>query len=252
MKNKQHAATLDEQDILADYKAKFYLPDGVIYLDGNSLGPMPLAAKKRSQDVVESQWATSLIKSWNEHNWISLPQTVGEKIAPLVGAARGQVICCDSVSVNLYKVLKAALALRPERTVIASTQSNFPTDLYIAEGVLEDKRGALEFLDEDSVVSQLHEGIAVLMLTEVNFRTGAKLDMRTITREAHRLGILVVWDLAHSTGAFEVNLDACDADFAVGCTYKYLNGGPGNHGSIFIHSNHQRVKIIIISLCLFS
>ncbi|WP_414830642.1 kynureninase [Alteromonas sp. H39] len=236
---------LDKQDPLADKKALFALPDNVIYLDGNSLGAMPLAAKQRAETVVCEQWGNGLITSWNQHNWIGLPQRVGNKIGNLVGAAEGQVVCCDSISVNLFKVLSAALKMRPDRQYIATTKDNFPTDIYMAEGLIAQLGDThkLTFIDEQNIVDALHEDIAVLMLTQVNFRSGYRQDMKAITKAAHDKGILVVWDLAHSAGAFEVELDACEADFAVGCTYKYLNGGPGAPAFIYVASRHQQQYI---------
>lgn len=242
MQIKQHALTLDKQDPLGDKKALFALPENVIYLDGNSLGAMPLAAQQRAESVVREQWGNGLITSWNQHNWIGLPQRVGDRIGALVGAAQGQVVCCDSISVNLFKVLSAALKMRPERQVIATTKDNFPTDIYMAEGLISllSDSHELTFIDEQNIADALHEDIAVLMLTQVNFRTGYRQNMEAITRAAHDKGILVVWDLAHSAGAFEVALDACQADFAVGCTYKYLNGGPGAPAFIYVASRHQQ------------
>lgn len=242
MQLEQQAKTLDTQDLLADKKRLFSLPENVIYLDGNSLGAMPVAAQQRAEEVVREQWGNGLITSWNQHNWIGLPEKVGNKIGALTGARDGQVVCCDSISVNLFKVLSAALKMRPDRKVIATTEDNFPTDIYMAEGLIAQlgDRCSLKFIDERNIIDTLSEDIAVLMLTQVNFRTGFRQDMKAITDAAHEKGILVVWDLAHSAGAFEVELDACSADFAVGCTYKYLNGGPGAPAFIYVAERHQR------------
>ena len=233
---------LDKQDQLAFKKAQFSLPENIIYLDGNSLGAMPVSAQQRAEHVVREQWGNGLITSWNQHDWIGLPEQVGNKIAALIGAAEGQVVCCDSISVNLFKVLSAALKMRPGRQFIATTEDNFPTDIYMAEGLISllDNSHTLTFIDEQNIVDALHEDIAVLMLTQVNFRTGYRQDMKAITDAAHEKGILVIWDLAHSAGAFEVELDACEADFAVGCTYKYLNGGPGAPAFIYVARRHQQ------------
>jgi kynureninase len=234
-------SNLDAQDALASYRDAFLLPENTLYLDGNSLGPLPKVAQQRASDVVAQQWGKGLITSWNQHDWISLPSRVGNKIAKLIGANENQVVCCDSISVNIFKLLSGALAMQPTRFVIATTLDNFPTDIYMAQGLIKQLGGEYEirYLDEENIVSQLTDDIAVLMLTEVNFRTGRKLDMHTITAAAHEKGILTLWDLAHSAGAFEVNLDKCAVDFAVGCTYKYLNGGPGAPAFIYVAQRHQ-------------
>lgn len=235
------AKQLDEKDPLFSKASEFSLPNNTIYLDGNSLGPLPKKAEERAGEVVKNQWGEGLITSWNKHQWISLPQQVGDKIGTIVGAKQGQVICCDSISINLFKVLSAALKMHPERKVIATTRNNFPTDIYMVQGLL-DLLGAeysIRYVDENSVGAQLDEDIAVLMLTQVNFRSGLKLDMKGITEQAHNKGILTLWDLAHSAGAFPVALDECNVDFAVGCTYKYLNGGPGAPAFIYVARRHQ-------------
>ena len=235
------AEQLDNKDPLALKVEAFSLPDDTIYLDGNSLGPLPKSAEARASEVVEKQWGQDLITSWNKHQWISLPQLVGDKIGNLVGAKNGQVICCDSISINLFKVLSAALKMRPERKVIATTRDNFPTDIYMVQGLLEllGDEYSVRYIDESNIGAQLSDDIAVLMLTQVNFRTGLKLDMQSITALAHDRNILTLWDLAHSAGAFPVCLDDCDVDFAVGCTYKYLNGGPGAPAFIYVAERHQ-------------
>jgi kynureninase len=237
--------TRDADDPLASRRDEFELPAETIYLDGNSLGCLPKAARARAQEVVEQQWGKDLIKSWNQHGWIDLPLSVGEKIARLIGAAPGQTICCDSISVNLFKVLSAAIRLQPGRPVVLSTQDNFPTDLYIVQGLSEQlgiDHVRLKLVEEHAIEQQLEElgqDIAVLLLTHVNFRTGRLFDMQRLTMRAHELGILVVWDLAHSAGVIPVELDNCDVDFAVGCTYKYLNGGPGAPGFLYAASRHH-------------
>ncbi|GGW76639.1 kynureninase [Alteromonas halophila] len=232
----------DKQDELAHKRAAFQLPKGKVYLDGNSLGPLPVAARERAREVVEGQWGDDLISSWNTHDWIHLPATVGDKIGALTGAAPGQVVCCDSISVNLFKVLSAALKMRPGRHVIATTRDNFPTDIYMVEGLIEQLSDAYElrFIDEQDIAGGLSEDIAVVMLTQVNFRTGFKHNMQQVTQQVHDCGGLMLWDLAHSAGAFTVELDACKADFAVGCTYKYLNGGPGAPAFIYVARAHQQ------------
>ena len=217
---------LDKVDPLAKKRLEFDLPADTLYLDGNSLGALPKSVKSRVAEVVSQQWGNDLIKSWNKHNWIDLPTKVGEKIAPLIGASKGQVICCDSISVNLFKLLCSALTLNSGRSQVLSTKDNFPTDLYMVQG-LSDLLGPdlcqLQLVDEQDIQHNLTESVAVLLLTQVNFRTGKLLDMAKLTQLAHDKGILVIWDLAHSAGALPVELDKCQVDFAVGCGYKYLN-----------------------------
>jgi kynureninase len=233
---------LDKADPLAKKRLEFDLPANSIYLDGNSLGALPKLVKSRVTEVVSQQWGNDLIKSWNSHNWIDLPIKVGEKIAPLIGAAKGQVICCDSISVNLFKLLCSALTLNSERTIVLSTEDNFPTDLYMVQG-LSDLLGTgsceLKMVEEPHIEQSLTESVAVLLLTQVNFRTGKLLDMEKLTQLAHDKGVLVIWDLAHSAGALPVDLDLCHVDFAVGCGYKYLNGGPGSPAFLYVATRHQ-------------
>lgn len=235
------AQQLDEKDPLRDKVAAFSLPENTVYLDGNSLGALPKAAKERAVDVVNRQWGEDLITSWNTNDWISLPQTVGDKIGALIGAKQGQVVCCDSISINLFKVLSAAIKMQPTRKVIATTRDNFPTDIYMVQGLLDllGEEYTIRYVDEHNIESELSDDIAVLMLTQVNFRTGNKLDMQRVTSQAHDKGILTLWDLAHSAGAFVVKLDECQVDFAVGCTYKYLNGGPGAPAFVYVAERHQ-------------
>lgn len=240
--NFEDVIALDKADPLANKRLEFDLPENTIYLDGNSLGALPKSVKSRLSEVVSQQWGCDLVKSWNSHNWIDLPITVGEKIAPIIGAAPGQVICCDSTSINLFKVLSAALTLNSERTRVLSTKDNFPTDLYMVQG-LSDLLGQdlcqLHMVDEQDIQQSLTDSVAVLLLTQVNFRTGKLLDMEKLTRLAHQKGILVIWDLAHSAGALPVALDKCQVDFAVGCGYKYLNGGPGAPAFLYVANRHQ-------------
>ena len=235
---------LDKADPLAKKRFEFDLPANTIYLDGNSLGALPKAVKSKVAEVVSQQWGNDLIKSWNCHGWIDLPIKVGEKIAHIIGAAQGQVICCDSISVNLFKLLCSALQLNFGRTVVLSTNDNFPTDLYLVQG-LSDLLGPglcqLQMVEEQYIEQHLTESVAVLLLTQVNFRTGELLDMEKLTQLAHDKGILVIWDLAHSAGALPVELDKCEVDFAVGCGYKYLNGGPGAPAFLYVAKRHQGV-----------
>ena len=220
----------DAADPLAGFRAAFDLPDGLIYLDGNSLGAFPRRAREIAERVLLQEWRDGLIRSWNDADWFTLPRRIGDKIAQLIGADAGEVVMADSTSVNLFKVLNAALQLRPGRKNIVSERDNFPTDLYMAEGLAQ-MRGQghqLRLVDgPEQIGAALAEDCAVLMLTHVNYRDGRMHDMARITRLAHENGALVIWDLAHSAGAVPVDLKACDVDFAVGCTYKYLNGGPG-------------------------
>jgi kynureninase len=240
MTTRDDCMALDARDALAPLREQFVLPAGVIYLDGNSLGVLPAATPARVAEVVRDEWGTGLIKSWNSAGWIHLPQRVGDKIARLIGAKAGEVVAADSTSVNLYKVLNVALALAGnERRVIVSERSNFPTDLYIAEELLRARGGELLLLEHGQIETRLRRGdVAVLMLTQVNYRTGRLLDMAALTATAHAHGALTVWDLAHSAGALPVNLNAANADFAIGCGYKYLNGGPGAPAFVWVHPRH--------------
>ena len=233
---------LDKADPLAKKRLEFDLPTNTVYLDGNSLGALPTVAKSRIADVVSEQWGNHLIRSWNDHHWIDLPISVGNKIAPIIGAEPGQVICCDSISVNLFKLLSSALSLNSARSIVLSTQDNFPTDLYMAQGLSEllgPDLCQLQLVAEEQIEHNLNEDVAVLLLTQVNFRTGQLLNMEKLTQLAHKKGILVIWDLAHSAGALPVELDKCKVDFAVGCGYKYLNGGPGAPAFLYVAKRHH-------------
>jgi len=239
---RQDCLALDAQDPLAPLREQFALPDGVIYLDGNSLGVLPRATAARVQQVVTHEWGTDLIRSWNTAGWIDLPQRVGNKIAQLVGAGENELVVADSTSVNLFKVLSAALRIvqadAPTRKCIVSERSNFPTDLYIAESLARDHGMRLVLVEPDEIAQHLNADLAVLMLTQVNYRTGRLHDMAALTKAAHEAGALTVWDLAHSAGALPVDLRGSDADFAVGCGYKYLNGGPGAPAFVWSHPRH--------------
>jgi kynureninase len=234
-------AALDAADPLAPMRDEFMLPRDVIYLDGNSLGVLPRATPARIAQVVQEEWGRGLIRSWNTAGWIDLAQRVGDKIARLVGAGPGELIVGDSTSVNLYKALKSAVALGPAsaaRRFIVSERSNFPTDLYIADSVAREHGLALKLVDADELAAHLDDELAILLLTHVNYRTGRLHDMTAITAAAHAAGALVVWDLAHSAGAVPVDLTRAGADFAVGCGYKYLNGGPGAPAFVWAHPRH--------------
>lgn len=223
-------------------KARFHIPEGIIYLDGNSLGVMPQAAALRAQQVIMDQWGQQLVKAWNESDWMHLPSKVGDRIARLIGAPQGSITLGDTLSIKVYQALAAALALNPERRVIISDKGNFPSDLYIADGLLKllGRGYELKLADPTKVENYLDASVAVLMLTEVDYRTGRKHDMQRLTELAHRHGIITVWDLAHSAGAIPVDLTAAQADFAVGCTYKYLNGGPGAPAFIYVAPQHAQ------------
>lgn len=236
------ARARDAQDPLRPLRDLFSIPAGVIYLDGNSLGPLPKAAPERIARAVTSEWGEGLIRSWNEAGWYEMPRRVGDKIATLVGAGPGEVVATDTTSINLFKVMSAALATAAahagDRRVVISERSNFPTDLYIAEALCRERGLRLQLLDAAEIPAALGPETAVLMLTHVNYRTGAMHDMRELTRLAHAAGALAVWDLCHSAGAVEVDLRGADADFAVGCGYKYLNGGPGAPAFLWMHPRH--------------
>lgn len=237
---------LDAADPLAPLRGQFDLPPGVIYLDGNSLGARPHAAAQRAQDVITEEWGQGLIRSWNDASWFELPRSLGDSLAPLIGAGAGEVVVTDTTSSNLFKVMAAALdgqrQRAPQRKVIVSERSNFPTDLYIVQGLtrLLDDGYTLRLIDTPAdLAGALGDDVAVVLLTHVNYRTGAMYDMTARTREIQATGALVVWDLCHSAGAVPVDLNGADADYAVGCTYKYLNGGPGAPAFVWVNKRLQ-------------
>ena len=232
----------DANDVLRPLRDHFVLPDGVIYLDGNSLGVLPKTAAARVAEVITKEWGEGLIRSWNSAGWFNLPQRLGDKIALLIGAGPGEVAATDSTSINLYKVLSAAISIAaenaPDKKIIVSERSNFPTDLYIAEGLCRERGYRLLLVEPEGILPALDSDAAVLMLTHVNYRTGAMHDMAALTAAAHAAGCLAVWDLAHSAGAVPVDLHAAKVDFAVGCGYKYLNGGPGAPAFVWVNPQH--------------
>ena len=231
---------LDAADPLAPIRARFALPAHGVYLDGNSLGALPRQTASVVADVVRRQWGQDLISSWNRHDWIGMPARLGGAIAPLIGARASEVIVCDTTSVNLFKLIASALAARAGRRTILSEAGNFPTDLYMADGVarmLGDV--ALRLVPAEAIADGIDRDTAVVVLTHVHYRSGRMLDMAAITRAAHRNGALILWDLSHSAGATEVALDRCDVDLAVGCGYKYLNGGPGAPAFLFVADRLQ-------------
>ncbi len=248
MMSREHCQSLDRQDTLAPLRDEFDLQQGVIYLDGNSLGAPPKAGMERAAHVVRQEWGRDLIRSWNTAGWFDMPIALGEQLAGLIGAEAGETAVTDTTSVNLFKVLAAALqiqASQPEtnsRRIIVSERSNFPTDVYIAQGLARwlNRGYTLRLVDSsEQLYDAISDDTAVVMLTHVNYRTGELLDMDSLTAYAHHHGALIVWDLCHSAGAVPVDLNAANADFAVGCTYKYLNGGPGSPAFIWVPSRHQ-------------
>jgi kynureninase len=233
------AAALDRADVLAAFRERFVLPDGVIYLDGNSLGPLPKAARVRMAEVLERERGHSLIRSWTQHGWIDLQFRIGEKIGRLIGAEPGTTVVADSTSVNLFKLLAAVLDQRPGRKVIVTEAGNFPTDLYIAQGLAALLQRGYEVRPVIDVAAALNDEVAVLMLTHVDYRSGAMHDMAALTRAAHEAGALVLWDLCHSAGAVPLQLSADNVDLAVGCGYKFLNGGPGAPSFLYVAQHMQ-------------
>ncbi|MBX7541351.1 kynureninase [Qipengyuania sphaerica] len=234
----ERARLLDAGDPLARFRERFDVPEGVIYLDGNSLGCLPMETPKRLEQVVREEWGRDLIRSWNSAGWIDLPAKVGGKIAPLIGAQPHEVVVADSVSVNLFKLISAALAMRPGRKVVLSEPGNFPTDIYMIEGLEKQGLAQRRLASRDGLVDALDGDVALLLLTHAHYKTGEIFDMARLTGAAHEAGALVLWDLSHSGGALPVDLNACGADFAVGCGYKYLNGGPGAPAYAFVAERH--------------
>jgi kynureninase len=233
------ARELDAADPLSTFRTRFALPEGVIYLDGNSLGALPKAAIERVQQVVTGEWGEGLIRSWNDADWIGLPQRIGAKIAPLIGAQPNEVIVADSVSVNLFKLMSAALQMRPGRKIILSEPGNFPTDVYMIQGLEAQGLAEQRLVNRDNLAVALDSDVALLLLTHVHYKSGAMHDMAALTKAAHDVGALVLWDLSHTGGAMPVDLNGVDADFAVGCGYKYLCGGPGASAYAYVAERHH-------------
>ena len=221
-------------------RSLFHMPEGVFYLDGNSLGPLPKSATRRVQEMMTAQWGEQLIRGWNASGWMMQPRKLGDRIGKLIGAPEGTVVVGDTLSIKVYQALASALELNPSRRVVLSDNGNFPSDLYMAQGLLGslDKGYELKVVDPEEVEAAIDESVAVLMITEVDYRTGRLHDMKKLTAKAHAAGVLTVWDLAHSAGALVVDLEGAKADFAVGCTYKYLNGGPGAPAFIYVAPKH--------------
>ena len=232
---------LDAKDPFKAHRQRFHIPEGMVYLDGNSLGLMPKSAPARVADAVSRQWGDDLITSWNKNDWFTLPSTVGDKIARLVGGGSGNLIVADTISINMFKLLTAALGLNRQRKIILSDSGNFPSDLYVAQGLnrfLADGH-ELKIVAPEDIAANITQDVAVVMITEVDYRTCRRHDMKALSSLAHDKGCLIIWDLAHSAGAVPVDLLGADADFAVGCTYKYLNGGPGSQAFVWVHPRHQ-------------
>ena len=234
-------AARDVADPLRAMRDRFVLPEGVIYLDGNSLGALPVATAARVAHVVQAEWGTGLIRSWNSAGWIAAPQRVGGKIAQLVGAAPHEVVVADSTSVNLFKLITAALTAHPERTVVLSEPGNFPTDLYMVESVIAALGGRhrLVLVPREELVAHMNHDTALVLLTHVHYKTADVFDMAAMTAAAHACGALMLWDLSHSVGAVPLDLRACGVDLAVGCGYKFLNGGPGAPAFLFVAERHH-------------
>ena len=245
MHTRESCVAADRQDPLAPLKARFDLPPGVLYMDGNSLGVMPRAAAARAAEVITQEWGTGLIRSWNTAGWFELPSRLGDKLAGLLGAKAGELVITDTTSLNIFKALAASLRIQQKRQskrrVILSERDNFPTDLYMIQGMIDLLQQGYEMrlIDDDLPLARaLDEDVAVVLLSHVNYRSGQMHDMAAVTRQAHERGALVIWDLAHAAGAVPVDLNGADADYAVGCTYKYLNGGPGSPAFIWVAPRH--------------
>jgi kynureninase len=243
MNSRDACVARDAADPLRDFRDRFVLPEGLIYLDGNSLGPMPRAAAGVLNRTIEQEWGRDLITSWNSAGWFDMPVRLGDRVGALIGAAPGQTVVCDTTSINLYKAIHAAIGLRPDRNVIIAEDESFPTDLYIVEGAMKSADRPMQRrligADGPSVEALLDRNVAVAVLSHVNYRTGELLDISAITRQLHDAGALVIWDLCHSAGVVEIGFDRHALDFAVGCTYKYLNGGPGSPAFISVAKAHQ-------------
>ena len=224
-------------------KSQFHLPDGMIYLDGNSLGPLPRSARNSVAQMITDEWGEMLITGWNRAGWMAQPTEIGNRIARLIGAEAGQVVMGDTLSIKVYQALASALKMRPDRRVILSDSGNFPSDLYMAQGLIDTLGQGYELrvVAPEDVSSAITSDVAVTLITEVDYRTGRRHNMRELTQVAHEHGALTIWDLAHSAGAVDTDLSGCNADFAVGCTYKYLNGGPGAPAFIYVAPRHADI-----------
>ncbi|MCH8322590.1 MAG: kynureninase [Proteobacteria bacterium] len=232
---------MDRIDPFRGKREEFLLPEGIIYLDGNSLGALPKAVRLRIRDVTENEWGQSLIAGWDKHGWVALPGKVGDKIARLIGAKQGEVVVTESTSINLFKAVTAALQVGPKRGTILTEKGNFPADLYVLDAIARESGGKVKIkrVAREDLIASLTDEIAILCLTHANYKTSVRHDMAALTRRAREAGAMTIWDLSHSAGALPVDLNGCGADFAIGCGYKFLNGGPGGSGYIFVAARHQ-------------
>jgi kynureninase len=244
-----HARALDAEDPLRSFRDRFVLPAGVVYLDGNSLGALPRDAIGRVARVVEQEWGRDLIRSWNLHDWINSPVTLGAKISRLIGAAADEVLVTDTTSVNLFRLVLTALEMQAGRFEVLSESGNFPTDLYVCEGATRifGRSASLRLVSRDQILDAVNESTAIVLLSHVHYRTSEMYDMAELTRQIHERGALVLWDLSHSAGAVSVDLDGVQADFAVGCGYKFLNGGPGAPAFLYVAQRHHHRALNAIS-----
>lgn len=238
--NREHFEKLDKSDPLAPMRDEFCLEKGLIYLDGNSLGPLPKATASRISEVIKQQWGVGLIRSWNSHQWMQKPTQLGDKVGRLIGAQKGQTLVCDTTSINIFKLAAAAVKMRPGRTKLITETGNFATDLYILQGLakLLGDQVKVVALPRDQVLNAIDDDTALVLLTHVHFKTGSMWDMASVTQVAQAKGALMMWDLSHSAGAMPISLDHVNADLAVGCTYKYLNGGPGSPAYVYVAKRH--------------
>lgn len=239
--NRQYFEALDNNDELAPMREKFCLEEGLVYLDGNSLGVLPRATADHISQVVTQQWGNGLIRSWNTHQWMEKPTKLGDKVAQLIGSKKAQVLVCDTTSVNIFKLAAAAVKMRPGRSKLITEIGNFATDLYLLQGLAKLLGNKVEViaLPREQVLSAIDEDTALVLLTHVHFKTGAMWDMASVTQMTQKKGSLMMWDLSHSVGAMPINLDEINVDLAVGCTYKYLNGGPGSPAFLYVAAQHQ-------------
>ena len=240
---RDQARALDAADPLRHLRERFHIPDGVIYLDGNSLGALPRATVARQQEVVTKEWGESLIRSWNEHQWIEAPQRIGAKIAPLIGAKPHEVIVADSTTVNIFKLITAATPLAPDRRTILSEAGNFHTDLHVASGAAELLSMDLKVVERERIAPAIGADTNLLLLTHVHYKAGFRFDMAEVTARASKAGALTLWDLSHSVGAVPLHLNRDGAELAVGCGYKYLNGGPGAPAFLYV-AEHLQERLI--------
>jgi len=239
--NRQYFEALDNNDEIAPMREKFCLEKGLIYLDGNSLGVLPKATASHISQVITQQWGEGLIRSWNSHQWMEKPTKLGDKVAQLIGSKKAQVLVCDTTSVNIFKLAAAAVKMRPGRSKLITEVGNFATDLYLLQGLAKLLGNQVEViaLPREQVLSAIDEDTALVLLTHVHFKTGAMWDMASVTQMTQKKGALMMWDLSHSVGAMPINLDVINVDLAVGCTYKYLNGGPGSPAFLYVAAQHQ-------------